>query len=431
MIRRTHTAVRAALLAGLTTAVLASTLAGPADATRADGDRAAGRAAVSGTITYILGNNVWVANTDGTSARQVTRDGSADNPYYSPTESEAGNIVAGRGNLIYRMDQWGTVLNTLDPPDLRSGGGQTLGGRLASVAVSPDGARIAYTYSKDYCSTINVCKVWPVTGFTSSTTLTDLGSSYGQTPSWVTNTRVALDERTSFDNLYLYDVGRGRVGNYWFDDANIHTDDLDLFDLEVSLGSSYGVAVRGSLDQARITFYDLSDVGDFRTGIPSPPDWQMGETTPRLGAGSPTVSADGRLAAWHEPDGVWTFTIEPDVQPVLTLPGASSPSLSRAALQTTRPRYPDVPFTTKTAPRIKGTAKVGKKLRATAPALQPRPTSLRYQWVRDKRAIKGAKKATYRVTRKDRGHRLRVRVTAARPGYVTTVVTSKTVRVRR
>ncbi|MCD4536129.1 hypothetical protein LRP67_18725 [Nocardioides sp. cx-169] len=425
--------VRAALLTGLTTsALLASSLGATADATGAGHDHA--RATASGTITYVRANNVWVANTDGSGARQVTSGGTASTPWYSPTESDAGQIVAGRGDLIYRMDQWGKVLTTMDPPDLRSGGGQTLGGRLSSLAVSPDGATIAYTYSKNYCSTINVCKIWPVTGFTSSTKLStpdDYGTSYGQTPSWVTNTRVALDARTGFDNLYLYEVGRGTVGYYWFDDANIHTDDLDLFDLEVSLGSPYGVAVRGSYDQARITFYDLSGTGDFRTGVPSPPDWQMGETNPESGLGSPTISADGKLAAWHEAAGISTFGMEPGLQPVLIIPGGSSPSLSRAALQTTRPTYPPAPFVTKAAPQVKGTAKLGKKLRAAAPVLQPRPTSLRYQWYRDGKAIKGAKRATYEITKRDRGHKLKVRVVAIRKGYTTKALTSKAVRVRK
>ena len=435
MTRRTHTKVHTRLLAGLATAsLLTSGIAGTADASAAIGDRALGRTAAAGTMTYILGNNVWVSQTDGSGARQVTTGGTASNPWYSPTEADSGQIVAGRGDLIYRMDQWGHVFNTIDPPDLLSAGGATLGGTMSSLAVSPNGATIAYAYSRNYCSTNNICRVWPVTGFTSSTRLTDwqtYGSTYGQTPSWVSNTRVALDERGPFDNLYLYDVGQGKAGSYWFDDANVHTADLDLFDLEVSLGVPYGVAVRGSLDQARIAFYDFSGVGNFRSGIPSPAVTQMFETNPVLGTGSPTMSADGTLTAWHEPDGVWTFGMSPDVQPVLTVPGAMSPSLSPAALQTTRPTYPDAPFAAKAAPKVKGKGKVGKKLRATAPVLQPKPTSLRYQWYRDKKAIKGAKKATYKVVRKDRGHRLKVRVTAARTGYITKAVTSKAIRVKK
>jgi len=433
MTRRTHTKVRTALGAGLTTAaLLTSGLAGTADAALAGSGHAVGRVAAAGTITYILNNNVWVANTDGSGARQVTSGGTATDPWYSPTESDAGQIVAGRGNLIYRMDQWGHVFNTIDPPDLVSGGNEKLGGRMSSIAVSPNGATIAYAYSKDYCSfPNNVCRIWPVTGFTASQKLTNGGSTYGQTPAWVTNSRVSLDSRSGFDNLYLHDVGVGDVATYWFDDANIHTDDLDLFDLEVSLGTPFGVGVRGKLDQARIAFYDFRNVGNYQAGMPSPAVTQMFETSTVLGIGSPTISSDGALAAWQEPDGVWTFGMDGAAQPALTVGGASAPALSRAALQSTRPTYPAEPFATKAAPKVKGSAKVGKKLKAAAPVLQPKPTSLRYQWLRDKKVIKGAKKATYKVSRKDRGHQLRVRVVAARKGFVTKTVTSKAVRVKK
>ena len=137
---------------------------------------------------------------------------------------------------------------------------------------------------------------------------------------------------------------------------------------------------------------------------------------------------------------MWTFPfVDNGPQPALTIPGGSAPSLSRAALQTTRPSYPADPpgpgdtksLKVKKAPKIKGVARVGARLRAVAGVFTPKPTSIRFQWLRDNKAIKGAKKATYKVTRKDRGHRLRVRVTAVRKAYATTVVTSKPVRVRR
>ena len=110
-----------------------------------------------------------------------------------------------------------------------------------------------------------------------------------------------------------------------------------------------------------------------------------------------------------------------------------------AALQTTRPVYPadpdpsspDKTFAVKAKPKVTGVAKVGKQLRAVTSVFTPRPTSIRYQWLRGNKVIKGATKAAYKVTRKDRGRQLRVRVTAARKGYATKVVTSKPVRVKR
>ncbi|MCY1314491.1 hypothetical protein D9M70_651460 [compost metagenome] len=83
------------------------------------------------------------------------------------------------------------------------------------------------------------------------------------------------------------------------------------------------------------------------------------------------------------------------------------------------------------APRITGKARVGKRLRAVAPVLTPAAAVLRYQWLRDDRPIPRATGTSYRVAKKDRGHRLRVRVTGTRAGFRTKVVLSAAVRVRR
>jgi hypothetical protein len=74
-------------------------------------------------------------------------------------------------------------------------------------------------------------------------------------------------------------------------------------------------------------------------------------------------------------------------------------------------------------PRIAGAAKVGWVLRARPGAWSPRP-SLSYQWYVGGRAIKHATTATFRPTRAQRGKRITVRITATRPGYATTTVTS-------
>jgi len=74
-------------------------------------------------------------------------------------------------------------------------------------------------------------------------------------------------------------------------------------------------------------------------------------------------------------------------------------------------------------PTIAGTAKVGKKLTAKPGTWSPAPT-LRYQWLRNGKVIKGATRATYQLVKADRGRKITVRVTASRTGYVTVVKTS-------
>jgi hypothetical protein len=87
----------------------------------------------------------------------------------------------------------------------------------------------------------------------------------------------------------------------------------------------------------------------------------------------------------------------------------------------------------KTKPAISGKAKVGKKLKASKGSWSPKPTSYAYQWFRGKKPIE-AKKATkrkYKVTAADKGKKLRVQVTAERPGYPSASAKSKAVKIKK
>lgn len=84
-------------------------------------------------------------------------------------------------------------------------------------------------------------------------------------------------------------------------------------------------------------------------------------------------------------------------------------------------------------PAISGTAKVGKKLKASTGSWSPKPASYDYQWFRGKNAIAGkkAQKKKYKVTAADQGEKLRVQVTAQRPGYAPTSAKSKAVKIKK
>lgn len=84
----------------------------------------------------------------------------------------------------------------------------------------------------------------------------------------------------------------------------------------------------------------------------------------------------------------------------------------------------------KKKPRIKGTAKVGKKLRATAGRWSPASVKVKYRWLRNGKAIKKATGSTYKVKRADRGKRLQVRVSARKAGYKATTQRSAAKKVR-
>lgn len=50
---------------------------------------------------------------------------------------------------------------------------------------------------------------------------------------------------------------------------------------------------------------------------------------------------------------------------------------------------------------------------------------LSYQWFRGAKKIKGATKKKYKVTKADKGKKLRVKVTGSKGGYTTTSKTSR------
>lgn len=76
-------------------------------------------------------------------------------------------------------------------------------------------------------------------------------------------------------------------------------------------------------------------------------------------------------------------------------------------------------------PRISGTAKVGRTLKVTVGSWSPRPT-FRYQWFANGRKISSkSTKASFRLTSRQKGKRITVRVTGTRTGYATVSKMSK------
>lgn len=71
------------------------------------------------------------------------------------------------------------------------------------------------------------------------------------------------------------------------------------------------------------------------------------------------------------------------------------------------------------SPKARGTARVGRTLTAFRGRWTQSPTSYRYQWLRDGHKIAKATKTHYRLTAKDRGHKISIRITVKRSVYVT------------
>lgn len=83
-----------------------------------------------------------------------------------------------------------------------------------------------------------------------------------------------------------------------------------------------------------------------------------------------------------------------------------------------------------TDPVVRGDAAVGETLRVTPGRWSPEDVALSYVWLKGRKVLGTGKR--YTVQRTDRGAKLRVEVTATRPGYRTeAVVTDATDAVRR
>ncbi|MCY4728512.1 M12 family metallo-peptidase [Nocardioides sp. STR2] len=86
-------------------------------------------------------------------------------------------------------------------------------------------------------------------------------------------------------------------------------------------------------------------------------------------------------------------------------------------------------------PKLRGVPRAGRVLSVKVKGWKPKPAkksvTVRYQWLKNGKKIKGAKKATYRVRAKDRGKKISVRVTAKKSGYEKARASSKQVKIRR
>ena len=384
-----------------------------------------------GSIVYIKDHDVHNALPDGSGERALTADGTAENPWRSPDQATNGTVVAARGTVVYRMDQWGTVLNSFDPPDAVDNRGDKIGGTVTRTAISPDGSKIAYTFQHYTCPPSGCRDRW-VTAITEADRFVEghhFAYGYHDHPTWISETKLLLNG-IEYDGIQVHTLERGTL--YWFDDSkNVPPFDSTerIADPALSPDGRLLATVRSEPTYPAnhaIVLYDVE--GDVRSEVMPVRPTPLCTFTGGGSFGSPTFAPDGTAVAWHESDGIWRLDSPRSCSnPRLLIAGGQQPSWSPAALQTSRPTYS---FTTGARPGIKGKAKVGKRLVASAGTWTPAPQKVRYQWLRNGKKIKRATRPAYRVTKADRGRRLAVRVVVTRAGYRPAIGISKPVRVR-
>ena len=384
-----------------------------------------------GTLLFVKNHNVWIAKGDGTGQAQLTKDGTASDPYASPTQADNGTIVASKGYLVVRLDRNGAPLGSFTPPTLTSSAGSPIGGVPHHVAVSPDGSTIAYSQIGYQCPIGLSCGVRYATGYTSATGSAKSNKTYYRNASWVSSSRT-VQSGGYLSNAMLHTLGASPVN--WFNDEDIFADDTDLNELEVSRDGRWLIALRGYDTSTHVIWYEVNG----SVGTQSPPALPTPRCTSATDPSfaSPTLAPDGSAAAWEESDGIWiksSLTSCASPQPALRIAGGSDPSWSavayKAPVKPAPPKSEVKKIAVTKAPKISGTAKVGKTLKAKKGSWKPAPTKYTYQWKRNGKAITKATKSTYKLKKADAGKKITVTVTASRSGYKKAAKTSKSVSV--
>ena len=455
--------VAVAAVAGL---ILGAAPAGAAGNLQAVGQRAAG---LAGTIVYIAGNNVWIARPDGSGARRLTSDGTAAYPYVSPSEDDSGHVLVAhvtddphssvKDARLVRMDQSGNVLQNFDTP-VRSLS-------IMFARVSPDGSKVAYgaLFGSSDCADYGDCYTFfDHTLHYSSATRSAVPAGAGKAPgvnwaTWAGNNRVILELDTNHN--IGYQAPTQTSASQWFHTCNNYDsgcDDTDITHSQPTVdraGDRYAASVHALPWNATDNGQQYLFVGTASNAITGNPPAAPGggcyfqgpdATTPfpgpsQLTVAEPSFSPDGHEVAFTWRAGASTsvaMAVVPDLNDCANaavyqvIPGGSQPFWSPAGLSAYHRIATRLGWHGK-APAIHGKHRVGKKLSVSshlAGSFRPKASKVTYQWLRNGKKIRGAHHWTYRVTRRDRHKKLRVRVVGHRGGYLARTVTSKRVRIR-
>ncbi|HVY97441.1 MAG TPA: hypothetical protein VHA54_10835 [Solirubrobacterales bacterium] len=297
--------------------------------------------AAADSLVFVKDNNVWLANPDGSGQYQVTLDGSADNPYQSPSQADDGTIVAARkqpnGGPLYRMKQNGELLGTVPVGALIAG--------PFNPQVSPDGRTVAFeqVFSRNvngYIETSTDVRFTRTDGSTPNG-MGEVGRGAGA-PSWIDSGRAFVGM-----NQVATTVVPGQEPVEWWSDYDHQPVYFSLGetveDGEVAPNGNIAV-VRGEHDDNTIQLY--RSTGGF-TALPTP-TCTLTEPSPGPAGkkfADPTFSPSGDAIAWQEGDGVWTESVPENCaegKPHLLIAGASEPDWGPADVNP-GPRQPSHP----------------------------------------------------------------------------------------
>lgn len=287
--------------------------------------------ATADSIAYVKDGDVWLSTADGGRQYQVTFRGG----YSDVTQADGGTLVALTGVRLHKLDRLGNVLADFDTPvsDTRPPGAKAFFGPF-DPAISPDGAKLAYTYyyrgvSQDtgcyppQCVTVG----WEGgTGYSHTDRQTawdeaGLGRHSGwMHPSWIDDQNTMLSHATHAPNkeVILDTVGDGpQLLRDWFTDTTNGNDGGQMAHGEMTRQRTKMAFLAGVAD----TQLRIYKINEFPRGGPHG-DWGSSLTDaeypficafydkPAGGRfGPPSWSPDGTRLAYHDGEGVKTVTV--------------------------------------------------------------------------------------------------------------------------
>jgi len=294
------------------------------------------------SIVYIKGGDVWLAGSDGTGQRPITKDGTPGAPYRSPAYSDSGVITAVKNRRdIYFFDRRGSQLRK--KRDLSGGPTPPFDSVIIDHSISPDGRLLASTLwitslaaapksyepkGVDYGTSVWYTRVsdGKLLGTTDS----------GQNTTWLTNNRPIVFAPYVYHSAdaWLVNLAKPNSPTQWFQDRKT-VDVLDpgdgepLNDGEVTRAKDKIALVRGpsttaSSAETMIRIYGVS-------GLTARPTERCDlRAAPGTRIESPSWSPDGKSLAWGESSGIWVSRISAGTgdcgaAPRRLIPGGSEP----------------------------------------------------------------------------------------------------------
>lgn len=268
----------------------------------------------SGSIVMTWKNNVWLMDPSGEVFKQVTSNGTADNPWLHPSMTGDGLIAAvrhsyyttsngaanGKGT-VYLMNQAGKVLKSVTPIQLDgSGSGNCFSTGIGGTAVSPNGQYVAFTYGLwlgSYPTCPDFYLITNIVPFTNGGAYQIPSDYFSQlTASWQNDNRVLMAASTG--RITYFDLNAPQNGIMaWFGDSNLPNE----ADPELNLAGG----VLATAEPADIFYGSDSLLGIWKatSGPPAAPSRWCYLTGPAGQFASPTWSPDGTILAWEESDG--------------------------------------------------------------------------------------------------------------------------------